>query len=300
MREFFMSDAHYVLITAARNEEAYIEKTIQAVVAQTRLPGKWVIVSDGSTDRTDEIIERYAAHYAFIELLRITGQGKRDFASKVNAINAGFERLAGLDYAFIGILDADITFEPNYYQDILARFEQDPKLGIAGGEVRDLYNGRAHKVPMGEHSVRGAVQLFRRACYEDIGGLVPLRTGGEDTVAETLARMHGWKVRTFPEFQGLHLKPTGRQYGPSMLLVRFRQGLQEYQLGYHPLFAVVKSVSRLSERPWFVGGLCRLAGYCYGMIRREKRSLSDDVVSFVRNEQVQRLKLIKKLSYKSG
>jgi len=287
-----MSDACYVLITAARNEEACIEKTILAIVAQTRLPGKWVIVSDGSTDRTDEIVRQYAAQHEFIELLRITGQEDRDFASKVNAINAGYERLEGLDYAFIGILDADITFGSDYYQGVLARFAEDPRLGIAGGEIRDLYDGQAHKVSMGEHSVRGAVQLFRRACYEDIGGLVPLRTGGEDTVAEIQARMKGWKVATFPEIQGLHLKPTGRQYGPSMLLVRFRQGLQEYQLGYHPLFAMVKSLSRLSERPWFVGGLCRLGGYCYGIIRREKRSLSDETIRFLRNEQMQRLKLV--------
>ena len=107
---------NYVLITPARNEEAFIQLTLQSVVAQTIRPLKWVIVSDGSTDKTDEIVQSYAAKHSWIELLRMPERTERHFAGKVHAFNAGYERLKGLDYQFICSLDADISFGPDYFE----------------------------------------------------------------------------------------------------------------------------------------------------------------------------------------
>ena len=118
----------YVLITAARNEEAYIEKTINSVISQTILPRKWVIVSDGSTDRTDQIVNKYAAKHDFIQLVHISGSTQRNFRSKVNAINIGYERLKHIEYEFIGILDADVSFKSDYFESILREFQKNPKL----------------------------------------------------------------------------------------------------------------------------------------------------------------------------
>src|SRR5207245_1969039 len=121
----------YVLITPAHNEEAFIEKTLASMIAQTVLPERWVIVDDGSTDRTAEIVESYAQRYPWIELVRRPKQSNRSFAGKVHAFNAGFERLQPLEFEIIGNLDADISFDPDYLEFLIQKFSENPKLGVA-------------------------------------------------------------------------------------------------------------------------------------------------------------------------
>ena len=181
----------YVLITPAHNEESYIEKCIGSVISQTLLPAEWIIVSDRSSDNTDKIVERYAAEYHFIKLVKLPpGQG-RDFASKVIAFKAGYMALSVRDYGYVGNLDADVSFAPDYYERVIKRFKIEKKLGIAGGVILELVGKKFRKQISGLNSIAGAVQLFRRECFEDIGGFVPIRFGGEDSVAETMARMKG-------------------------------------------------------------------------------------------------------------
>ena len=162
------SSLTYVLITPARNEEASIEKTIQSVINQTVMPEKWVIVSDGSTDRTDEIVESYQQKYDFIHMVRREVDANRDFASKVYAIRAGLEKLNGTRYDFIGNLDADVSFEQDFYERVFKEFEKNPDLGICGGVFYELNDGQW----VAQHtninwSVGGCTQTFRRQCYED-------------------------------------------------------------------------------------------------------------------------------------
>jgi len=198
----------YVLVTAARNEETYIERTIESVVAQTMLPRKYVIVSDGSTDGTDDIVKRYAAQHDFVELLRLEDNGARDFASQVYGQHAGVERLQDLEYDFIGMLDADISFEPDYYERILKKFQQNPRLGLAGGLLFDLYGGKWYQQKVDVSlNVSGPVQMFRRQCFKDIGGYIPLAKGGQDAVAEVMTRKHGWEVATFPTLRCFTIAP---------------------------------------------------------------------------------------------
>ncbi len=185
----------YVLITAAHNEEAYIERIIQSVLSQEVLPRKWVIGSDGSSDRTEEIAGRYAKAHAFICLVRLSRSHGRDFACKVNAIHVGREHLKDVDYEFIGNLDADVSVAPSYYARLLEKFEADPRLGLAGGFVFDEQFGQFRcRRTNSIWSVAHAAQLVRRECFERIGGYAPLKYGGPDWCAEVNARMRGWRV----------------------------------------------------------------------------------------------------------
>jgi len=253
------------------------------------LPQKWVIVSDGSTDNTDEIVRRWAAKYDFIELLRREADAGRNFASKVYAIRAGFGRLNRTEYEFLGNLDADISFEPDYYGRVLAAFEENPKLGIAGGILFEPCRAKGvQQWTSTSWSVSGPIQMFRRQCYEDIGGFIPLRDGGEDAVVEVMARMHGWEVRSLPDITVFHHRVTGTAKG-GIFSARFRQGAMEYVLGYHPLFEIAKCLFRVRERPYLLGSWFRLSGYAWAFFRGVQREVPDSVIKFLRREQIQRL-----------
>ena len=283
-----MNKFSYILITAAKNEEAYIEKTIQSVIAQTVLPRKWVIVSDGSTDRTEKIVSQYAAKYDFIELVRADAVEQRNFGSKARAITAGYERVKSIDHEYVGILDADVSFSPTYYESIMQKFEQNPKLGIAGGILFDRHKEKYVKQRTSTNwSVSGPIQMFRRECYEQVGGNLPVR-GGVDAVAEVMARMKGWEVRAFPEITVFHHRSTGAEKG-SKWVICFNQGVEDYLLGYHLAFFLGRCFLRFIRRPYLFGSLAMLCGYCWSWLRRSKRQVSSEFVQYLRREQLKRL-----------
>lgn len=278
----------YVLITPARNEEAYIERTIRSVIDQTVRPERWVIVSDGSVDRTDEIVRRYEQQHPFITLLRVAPAGRANFGSKVGAFNAGLQAVGAGKFAFIGNLDADVTFGRDYFEEVLERFRQEPGLGIGGGMIQELINGSYIAQSVSLNSVAGAVQLFRRECYEAIGGYIAIRSGGIDTAAEIMARAKGWGVKTFPELPVLHHRRvvTGKK---SVLLTRFNQGMTNYRLGYSPVFQGISCLYRAVQQPYVAGSAMVLAGYLWAALRRTGRLLPDDVRAYLRTEQNERL-----------
>lgn len=278
----------YVLITPARNEAAFIELTLKSMAAQTVKPLKWVIVSDGSTDRTDEIVRSYLADNPWIELLRLPERQERHFGGKVMAFNAGWERVKGLPYAIIGNLDADISFDSDYFEFLLPKFAENPQLGVAGTpftEGKGTYDFRYTSI---EH-VSGACQLFRRECFDDVGGYVPVKGGGIDHIAVITARMKGWKTRSFPEKVILHHREIGTAQH-STWKARFRTGAQDYALGSHLLWELSRTVYQLRKRPYVTGGLMLLAGYLWSLLRRVARPVSSELVQFRRREQMARLK----------
>jgi glycosyltransferase involved in cell wall biosynthesis len=286
-------NSDYVLITAARNEEKHIENTIKTIIAQTVLPVKWVIVSDGSTDRTDEIVLQYSAQHSFIHLVRkaATINGPVDFSSKVHAIKMGYEKLRDIDYSFIGILDGDVTFDSRYYEMILNKFAENSKLGIAGGIILDQYDDHCiRRSPANLNYVSGCIQLFRRKCYEDIGGLSPIKEGGEDTIAAITAQMKGWNVETFEEFKVFHHKHSEAARGA--LNEIFREGRMFYALGSHPLFEIIKSIKKTIEKPYFLYAFVRMIGYLSPYCKRQKRPVSDEFIGFLRKEQFAQLKAV--------
>ncbi|RJQ58215.1 MAG: glycosyltransferase family 2 protein [Desulfobacteraceae bacterium] len=279
----------YVLLTAARNEEDFIEKPLRAVVSQTVKPKRWIIVNDGSVDRTAEIVRRFAAKEPFIELIDTSGDSNRNFGSKARAINFAYERTGNIDFDFVGNLDADVSFDPTYYEEVLSRFAENPRLGIAGGIRYDRVEGRYIRVKSAQNSVGGPFQMFRRECFEKIGGYLPLQYGGIDAVAEISARMHGWQVRCFPELRIFHYRMTGSATS-GRVGVKFKAGIKEYLIGYHPVFQMLRAASSLTAKPAVFGSMAWICGYYWAFLKRFKRPVSNDFVRYLRSEQLRRIR----------
>jgi glycosyltransferase involved in cell wall biosynthesis len=278
---------NYVLVTPARNEASFIEETIKSVIAQTVLPLKWVIVSDGSTDGTDDIVRKYAAERPWIELLRMPERQERSFAGKVMAVNAGYDRVGHLPYKYLVCMDADISFEPDYFAYLLDKAGGDPSLGIVGTAFREEKMAYDYRFVSIEH-VSGPCQFFRRKCYEDIGGYMPIRGGGVDHVAVLTARMRGWKTRCFTEKIYHHRQMGSAKHGP--LGYKFYLGRQDYRLGSHPLFELFRVAYQMTKTPRIFGGLLIAAGYVFSALTFAKRPISKELVRFRHGEQMARLK----------
>lgn len=279
----------YVLITPVRNEARTIATTIESVANQTVKPREWVIVSDASTDQTDAIVKSWAAKLPFIHYLRLENRPDRAFSSVVFAIEAGLEALRARDYGFIGILDGDIRFGPDYYTQVLDRYEQNSKLGLAGGLVLDVIDGKHVIQAQYLKDVAGAVQLFRRECFEALGGLIAIPEGGWDAITCISARMNGFETQTFEEIVVDHLKPRNSGMG-GWLTRKWIMGSRDYALGYHPLFEFFKCCSRTMEYPPVIGSFTWWISFGYATIVGKKRLLPEAVKRQVRKEQLERLR----------
>ena len=284
----------YVLVTPARNEEAHIEKTIRSVVSQTLPPKKWVIVSDGSTDRTDEIVGKYLKDNPWMELVRMPERRERTFAAKVHGFNAGYERVKDISYEIIGNLDADVSFESDFMEFLMGKFAEIPDLGVAGtpfvengySSIKDSFEGEKH--------VSGQVQLFRKSCFEGIGGYVPHKAGGIDWIAVTTARMMGWKTQSFKEKYFHHHRPLGTGGSNTTYGALFHYGRKDYYLGGHPLWEAFRIAYRIAKKPVVLGSVALASGYLWAAMTRMERPVSRELVRFHRGEQMDKLKAILK------
>jgi glycosyltransferase involved in cell wall biosynthesis len=279
----------FVLITPARNEARFIELTINSVVAQTARPLKWVIVSDGSTDGTDEIVLRYALSHPWIELVRMPPRQERDFSGKVYAFKAGYARVSGLDYEAIGSLDADISFGRDYFLFLLRKLNDNPALGLVGTPFQEGGNSCYDYRFVNIEHVSGACQLFRRQCFEEIGGYVPVKGGGIDYIAVVSARMKGWKTRTFTEEVCYHHREIGTAQA-GVWVSRFKYGVKDYALGNHPVWELFRAAYQMTRKPLVAGGLAVGCGYFWALLRRTPRSVSAELMAFTRYEQMTRLR----------
>ncbi len=282
----------YVLITPARNESAFIEHTLKSVVAQTQRPERWIIVDDGSKDATPEIVQRYAERYPWIELVRRPQREDRSFAGKAHAVNAGLERVKGIQFEVLGNLDADVSFEPDYMAFVVGKFAANPKLGVGGTPFTEVgdYDSTRDSFE-GQNYVAGPCQLFRYTCWLDIGGYVANKAGGVDWIAVMMARMKGWAVFAFPEKRFHHHRSMGtaqRGIHASM----FSYGEKDYYLGGSPLWQLFRSSYRMAKKPYFTGGLVLLLGYFSAALRRMPRAVSPELMRFHRAEQMKKLKAV--------
>ncbi|MGA8185684.1 MAG: glycosyltransferase family A protein [Terriglobia bacterium] len=286
----------YVIVTPVRNEAEFIELTLKSVVAQTVKPVRWVIVTDGSTDGTDEIVSRYAAEYPWIELVRMPVRRERHFAGKVCAFNTGYSRVKDLDYAAIVSMDADISFEEDYLAFLLGKFVENPSLGLAGTPY--LQEGVTYDFRYSSNEdVAGACQIFRRECFESIGGYLPVKAGGIDLIAVLSARSKGWQTRTFRErvcvHHGLNRSFWNPQKGAIQYTLyqgRFQLGHKDYLLGCHPLWELFRCIYQMKRKPFFVGGALMLAAYFWDLLRRVERTMPEELIKLRRREQMVRLK----------
>src|ERR1019366_7738422 len=246
----------YVLVTPARNEAQFIELTLKSMVRQIYRPLKWIIVSDGSTDGTDDIVRKYAADNPWIELLRMP---ERHFAGKVHAFNAAYAKAKDLNPDVIGNVDADVSIEPDHFQFLLSKFAEDRELGVGGAPFREgsrQYDYRFSNI----ENVWGGCQLFRRGCYEAIGGYTPVKGGGIDHIAVVSARMKGWKTRTFPDKVCIHHREMNTA-GQGALKAKFKLGAKDYSFGNHPVWELFRTLYQMKNPPFVLGGVALGAGY---------------------------------------
>lgn len=286
-----MADCPYVLITPARNEEAFIEKTLESMVRQTLPPEKWVIVNDGSTDSTAEKVRPYLAGHPWITLVDLPVRRERHFAAKVHAFNAGLDRLKGTNYAVLGNLDADVSLDNDHFAFLMDKFIKDPTLGVAGTVFREEGYNSATDSFEGESYVSGQCQMFRRQCFDEIGGYKANKGGGIDWMAVTTARMIGWKTQSFREKSFFHHRRLGTAER-GRLASSFSYGEKDYYLGGHPIWEFFRVAWRMTKRPYLVDGIALGLGYLWAMARRVERPVSKDLMRFHRKEQMQKLRTI--------
>jgi len=277
----------YVLITPARNEETFIEKTLESMIHQTVRPLKWVIVDDGSTDKTAEIVGRYLIGHPWIEMVQMPQRRDRSFAAKVGAFNAGYQCVEGLPYEIIGNLDADISFGEDYLGFLIRKFSEDPTLGVTGTIFRE--EGYSSEVDSfeGNNHVAGGCQLFRKQCFEEIGRFIPNKAGGVDWIAVTTARMRGWKTKSFREKSFFHHRHLGMAER-NVLAAQFSYGEKDYYLGGHAVWELFRVAYRATRHP--VSGVALGLGYCWALLRRAPRAVSRELMTFHRKEQMAKLK----------
>jgi poly-beta-1,6-N-acetyl-D-glucosamine synthase len=282
-------NSRYVLLTAAKDEEACIEKVMFSVVQQTVRPSAWFIVDDGSSDRTASIINRVAAEHPFIHLQSAGSRGGRNFGSQYKAIMAGYELVRSLDFEFLGVVDADQAPEQKeYYESILGEFERNLRLGVASGLVYERPRGVwENRVENSEDSV-AASAVFRKECFDQIGGYTPLFNGGSDWLIQLRAKMAGWEIITRPDLHLLHYRPTSSAGG--IWRGRFRAGLMDASFGSHPVFELFKCCRRLTSHPILFGSVVRMCGYNWWMLSGRKPIVDADTVGFLRQEQLGKLR----------
>ena len=288
----------YALITPARNEQDNIERTILSVAEQTYPPVCWVIVSDGSTDDTESIVESYLDQYGWIKLVRLPSDRDRSFAAKVGAFNAGLELLADEEFDVIGCLDADVSFGPDYFAYLVPQFEGNRNLGVAGTHYTEGDFHSFNDSYMNEEHVSGGCQLFRRECFEEIGGYVANKLGGIDWIAVTTARMMGWETRSFAGETFEHHRKIGTAE-TSVLGSRFHYGHKDYFLGGHPIWQLFRGVFQMRKEPYVLGGIYLLAGYFWAWARREEKAVSPELMRFYRAEQIGRLRQMFRVGFDS-
>jgi len=277
----------YVLVTPVFNEEAYISQTIASVLSQTILPREWAIVSDRSTDRTDEIIKEAARENPWIKLIRVEENNGVAFERVVLNTEKGISTITAQDYSYLGLLDADVAFQEDYFERLMEEFSQNPQLGLAGGVAIDI-GRRKDQFPRNRHDVPGALQFFRRECFESLGGLLAIPEGGWDCITCAAARMNGYKTKLVTDLVVDHLKPRNVSQG-GMLRRRWQMGVRDYALGYHPLFELVKCLSRFRDPPFFISSLTWLLGYLVSGLKRCPIRTPNKIFVYIRSEQKQRL-----------
>lgn len=285
-------DTRFVLITAAKNEERYIENTLQSVICQTVRPFAWYIVDDGSTDRTAEIVRRHASQHDFIRLICRPGAKERSFGAQYRAINSAYELARAEAFSFVAMQDADISLaDDTYYAQVLDAFRSNSLLGVAGGAIFERQAGIWRPRPANSpDAVAGGIQMFRRACFDQLGGYTPLLFGGEDWLAQIEAKRRGWQVTALPELAAHHYRPTSSADG--RLRGLFRLGLLDGSFGSHPAFEMFKCARRVRERPVVLSSVVRFAGYCWWKLTRGAPLLPPDASAFLRQEQVGKLRAL--------
>ncbi|HEY3856218.1 MAG TPA: glycosyltransferase family A protein [Verrucomicrobiae bacterium] len=285
-----MINATYVIVTPVRNEIEHLKRTIESVTAQTWLPREWVVVNDGSTDGTAELIDEMARKHSWIRGVHRPDRGFRKSGGGVmEAFYDGFSRISDAGWDYVVKLDGDLSFAADYFEKCHERFLADPKLAIGGGTVCSLASGGTEPEAQGDppFHVRGAVKMYRRECWQQMGGLY--KATGWDTLDEAKANMLGWSTYTFDELKLTHYRFAGDADGSWKNWVK--NGLANYITGYHPLFMLVKCASRVFKKPYFLAAAGLGFGFASGYFKRIPPVDDSNLIKYFRDQQLRRLTL---------
>jgi biofilm PGA synthesis N-glycosyltransferase PgaC len=277
----------YIIITPVRDEEKLIENTVLCLINQTIKPSEWIIVNDGSTDRTGAIIDHYAEKLPWIRTVHRRNRGfRKSGGGVIEAFYDGYSEISADDWDFIVKLDGDLIFGVRYFERCFAEFLKDPNLGIGGGTVFNLVDGSVVSESNPAFHVRGATKIYRRAFWENSGGL--LTAPGWDTIDEIKANMLNWRTRTFPHVHIFQQKVTGSADG--IWKNAFKNGKGSYASGYHPLYMILKCIKRFLNAPYGLESLGLMAGFLCGHLRKLPRIQEKELIAYLRQQQLKRLK----------
>jgi len=277
----------YCIISPSRDEAAYMRRTLDTVTGQTAPPDLWVIVDDGSSDSSPEILADYARRFPFIRVVRRENRGRRSVGPGViEAFYAGFETVDLSQFDYLCKLDLDLELPPRYFEILLERMEADPRLGTCSGKAyfADPKGGAIQSERCGDEMSVGMTKLYRRECFQEIGGLV--REVMWDGIDCHRCRMLGWVARSWdePDLRFIHLRPMGSSQ-KGILTGRMRHGFGQYYMGTGFLYMTASALFRMTMRPWITGGLAMWWGYVQSMLSRKPRLPDPDFRRFLRRYQ---------------
>lgn len=280
------NEISYVVVTPVRDEEAYLPFTIDSMVNQTVRPQEWVLVNDGSKDKTGQIIEEAATRHSWIRAVHCADRGYRKWgAGIIEAFYAGFNALTCRNWDFMSKLDGDLSYAPDYFESCFRKFKENPSIGIGGGVLYHYEDGKRVLERHPTFHVRGGVKIYRRTCWDALEGLWV--GPGSDTVDEVKANMLGWTSMSFTDIHMIHHRFTGASWGRWGGLVK--DGKIDYVTGYHPLFEAAKSVVRLGRRPYVLGSVAMVYGYVAARLQRMQRVDDPELIRYLRRQQLARL-----------
>jgi len=288
------NNIRYIVISPVRNEEKNIENTIQSVISQTVQPVKWIIVDDGSSDRTIDIVEKYTRDYGWISLMKLPDRGYYDLMTggEIKAFYRGYEAIKNERYDFLSKLDGDISFNEHYYEDLFRKFQSNEKLGVASGACYYQNNDTITLEKAYKHHVRGAARVYRKQCWDEIGGVID--NLGWDAIDVYKARMLGWDTYNFEDIKMIHHVVTWTKGG--LLHGRERAGRMAYLMGMHPLFFYLKTAQELFGFPYIVSAGAYIRGYRKALLKKEDRVVSPELMAYIRKEQLDRIKSVFSIS----
>lgn len=272
----------YIIVSPVRNEEDYLDLTIKSVLNQTVKPMEYILVNDGSTDKTPNIIDRYVSKYSWIK--RVDRGDRGHYLPGAGVVHTFYEGLAQTtidNWDFVVKLDGDLEFEPDYFEKLFLEFEKNPKLGIASGCTYLPVNNRLIQEQTLKDHPKGASKVYRKQCWEDIGGMKPVP--GWDLADLLNAQMKEWVTVCFFELKLIHHRLTGSRrkgiFGP-----KFLQGRFEYRHGYNFGYTFLKAAKDVVSKPFIIGSLAKISGYLYAFIRKDEFIFDDETRKYLRKK----------------
>ena len=275
----------HIVITPVYNEEKYLTVFIKSIISQTLIPEELILVDDNSSDRTSLIIQGFAEQYPWIRYIFHKSENHKAQGKKViNAFNYGLKQVCQTNVDFISKIDADLELPHNYFMKIAQAFNEDPKVGICGGIIQELQENQWINIRVASYHIRGALKSYRRECFEQIGGLISVL--GWDGLDEMKAMHKGWTTKTINS-SVKHFRPASKDYDPVEL--NYKLGTANYLNGSNLFLAVIRSLSKISHKPYFLVCISFIRGYLNSYNKKIARNVNQDLAKFINKFHLKRL-----------